>query len=178
MKPFMSISILTLLVVNLCLSGYTLHRTPRIAYVRSKDLVYGYFGMKEAMSAFQNKQAQWRAELDTLQADYQRSIEAMNEANLSTEIQAARKAVALKRRNDLAEHDAALQAKAKEEEDKMLEAVLGQINSFITTYAKEHDLDVVLGTTDSGNLLFSEDGTDITNDLLTALNLDQQGGTK
>ncbi|MBL8001164.1 MAG: OmpH family outer membrane protein [Flavobacteriales bacterium] len=164
-----------LLGVHLAWSVWSWSRTPRIAYVRSEELVYGYFGMKEAVDAFQAEQQGWRSNLDSLTADLRRTMAKAaalrNEGRADEELER----VAMKQQQELQRYAKAMEAKAQDEEREQLQAVLGQINTFVGAYAAQHGYNMVLGTTDEGNVLYGEGALDITEELLTALNEHHQG---
>lgn len=53
---------------------------------------------------------------------------------------------------------------------KYTRGVLNQLNETIRIYAEEHDLDLVLGVTDDGSILYGSKALDITDDLIKLLN--------
>lgn len=174
-KHLLLIIICALLVGDLTISFWNNMRTPQIAYVRSQELVYGYFGMKDAMTRFQNEQGAWKANVDTLKADLERGITELRSGDLDAAALRAKQVLLQKQQNDLMNYQQAMEGKMHEEEQKLLAEVLGQVNSFIERYAEERGYDVVLGTTNSGSLLYGQGGMDITEELLAALNKDHQG---
>lgn len=161
------------LLLNAAAFFWTAKRTPRVAYVRSQDLVYGYLGMKEAMNEFQGKQQQWKGNADTLQADIQRT---MAELPADGKGDPGKIQILQKQRQDLARYQQVMSTKMQEDQQRMLNGVLGQVNSFVEKYAKENGFDVVLGTTDAGSLLYGSSAMDITDKLLAALNADHDKG--
>lgn len=156
---------------------WSTRNTPRLAYVRSQDLVYGYFGMKEAMADFQEKQSGWRSNLDTLKNDLQRTMAEAQRLHKAGNTAALNdlQPVIRKQHDEIGRYQEVMEQKSKEDEQRILNGVLGQINAFVETYAKEKGYDVVLGTTDAGSLLYGEGGLDITNELLAALNKEHEG---
>jgi len=172
MKNWTLLLVLALLLGNIGLTLWSSSSDTEVAYVRSQDLVYGYFGMKEAINEFETKKTLWQGNIDTLSFDFKRSVDKLrSEADkLNEEQLAQRQNILQKQQDDLYTYRDAITAKMKEEEDKMLEGVLNQVNSFVESYAKDHNIDVVLGTTSSGSLLYGEGSMDITEDILTALN--------
>src|SRR5687767_14148236 len=54
------------------------NKIPKIAYVRSADLIYDYEGMKEAQQKQQEKTNSLKSRLDTLQLDFQRAVNKYN----------------------------------------------------------------------------------------------------
>ena len=69
----------------------------------------------------------------------------------------------------------AVSQNARMEEEKMLEGVLNQVNSFVRKYGEENGFAMVYGTTSDGNILYGEAELDITDDLLTKLNHEYYG---
>lgn len=138
---------------------YTWQSRPRLAYVRSEVLVNEFQGMKEAGQAYQQKQREWQSNLDTLQTDFARAekagASAAQLAGISQNIQ---------------QYAAQVEQLAREEDRKMTQAVLEQINTFVEQYGKEKGYDLILGTTTAGNILYGKPGIDITEELLEALN--------
>lgn len=157
MKPTLKDAIWLLLLFAVIF--YVQFTKPSIAYVRSEILVNEFAGMKEAREAYQKKQQQWQANLDTLQAEYQRK----EKADVAmVELQATAQ--------DLQRYVAAVEQLSQEEDQKMTQSVLEQINVFVEQYGKDHGYDLILGTTTSGSILYGNQGIDITEELLEALN--------
>lgn len=170
-------AILVLLLGNIGLTFWNARSTPKVAYVRSQELVYGYFGMKEAMEEFKGGQQEWKSNLDTLNVDLQRSIAQARQLHVAgnTKELARLEPIIQKQQQDLLRYKDAMEKKSAEDEQRILNGVLGQVNAFVERYAEQKGYDVVLGTTDAGSLLYGEGGLDITEDLLAALNKDHEG---
>lgn len=157
------------------LALWNVYRTPRIAYIRSQELVYGYFGMKEAMNEFQVAQTGWRSNVDTLRADLERGIAAMKATAENTAERTERQNMLRTQQDDLLRYNDAMSKKLQEQEKALLQGVLGQVNTFVENYAEEHGYDVVLGTTEGGSLLYGKGAMDITDEVLAALNHEHEG---
>lgn len=145
---------------------------PNIAYVRSNDLIAKYAGTIESHQVAQKEQEKWRANLDTLHGDYRRAVNLYNEtyAGLSAPERKDREENLGRQKDQVASYAQEVERLAAEEEEKLMQGVLSQINTFIAVYGKEHGYDMILGTTAAGSLLYAEDGYDITDDVLQGLN--------
>ncbi len=172
MKHYLSLCSLVLASVSLGLCVYFKTTAPRIAYVRSAVVVENYLGTKEARAVYQQREAEWRANLDTLgnhlsqtAGQYQASF-----ASWSPAEQARKRTELAHKEQELEKYGAAVREKAQAEEDKLLGGALAQINSFVKAYAEEHGYTLVLGTTQSGSLLYASDAVDITDQVLKGLN--------
>lgn len=145
---------------------------PKVAYVRSADLIYGYAGMKEAQTSFKQKTELWRSNVDTLTSAFESAVNAYNSEarQLSDNERRSREAELRERETGMARYAQAIQEKVRTEDQEMTNAVLGQINSFIEDYGRRNGYDVILGTTQEGNLLYGLEALDVTADVLQELN--------
>jgi outer membrane protein len=158
--------------VNIGLTVWVLNRSVKVAYVRSQDLVYNYTGMKEVQSKFEAQKQAWQSNLDTLKMDFQRSLSQYQREykQLGEEEKKTREQMLRTQETNVIQYNDAVTAKYKEEEEKMLQGVLNQVNSFVEQYGKEKGYDIILGTTLSGSILYGENTIDITEEVLAELN--------
>lgn len=170
-------------VVTLCLIGVFAYWGFRgkdsgaIVFVRSADLIYGYAGMKEAQTRFQMQGADKSARVDTLSLAYDRAHQAYlaELPQLSAAQKVEREKALVEMRNGVYQYASVVEKESKEKETEMINGVLNQINTFVAQYAKEKGYDLVVGTTDAGNVLYGNPSMDITDDLLKALNANYNG---
>jgi outer membrane protein len=143
-----------------------------MAYVRSADLIYGYKGMNEAQQAFQEKQNLWKANLDTLQVEYKNSVQEFGKlvSSMDKDEKMQRQKMLVEEQKQLLTYSQAIEKKAREEDEKITQGILNQVNSLVEKYGKDHGYTVIFGTTQAGSLLYADDAIDITDDLLKELN--------
>jgi len=169
--------LLTIVTANLVMNILDKKSEKKLAYVRSQDLVYAFDGMKEMQLKFQEQSKKLEANLDTLKMEYQRSLNEykvlMNE--LSNDEKITREQLLYAQKNNVIQYAENIQLKSKEEEEKMLEGVLNQVNSFVEEYGQKNDYDLILGTTISGSILYGEETIDITEELILELNNNYNG---
>ncbi|EAY24030.1 OmpH family outer membrane protein [Microscilla marina] len=170
---------ITNLIILVGIIGYLAWKpthTPTIAYVRSAYLVEKYLGVKEAQRHYQKKLASWQVSSDTLQHKLQATLKFyQNQQATLSEAQRKQLMVEIQRRRaDLDRYQLNMQTKVKEEEGRLFGGALKQINSFVEQYAKDKGYEIVLGTTESGNLMYASHAYDITDEVLTALNKNYQ----
>ena len=144
----------------------------KIGYVRTTELVYGFAGMKEAHDIYEKKRQGWQSLLDSLGADYQRSVSAYNAERVSVTASGRqeRESFLQKQHESLEGQRSELEARIRDEDQRMTQGVLSQINSLAQQYGKEHGFDLILSTTQSGSILYGDDAIDLTKDLLATLN--------
>lgn len=149
----------------------------KIMYVRSYDLIEKYQGTIEARKEFAKRQTQMQSNVDSLRMDFERS---RNEyirvaPALSASVRAEREKMLTQQQQQFLQYQQAIDEKIQEEDSKMMQEVLNQVNSFIEEYALQNDYDLILGTTMSGNVLFGDKKLDITDALLVELNNHYKG---
>jgi len=176
-------SIMAMLALFLCIvatATYSVvqsNQQPRIAYVRSAELVNQYQGMTDARQQFQLTTSRWEANVDTLEMDYKRTINSYEQAYARLTSNERNEHVEMIRHQEqnLARYSESIQNRSAEEEEKLLIGVLNQVNAFVEQYASTQGYDLVLGTTLSGSILYGTDAIDITDEVLQALNQQYNG---
>lgn len=144
----------------------------KMAFVRSEELVYNFKGTKEARVKYDNEKQQWQSNLDTLQADFERSLRQF-EKNLTSLSPAERREEEQKlsiQQEQLLQYKQAIEEKAYQRDEEIMQGVLNQINAFVEEYGKENNYDLIMGTTRSGNILYGREGIDITDELIKLIN--------
>lgn len=178
MKKNIAILVLSIFVaINLVMNIMDRKASKKIAYVRSQDLVYAYTGMKEMQLKFQEQSKGWESNLDTLKFEFQRALNEYQSQRiqLTTEEKMTRENLLRIQQNNIVQYTENIKNKSQEEEKKMLEGVLNQVNSFVEEYGKENNYDLILGTTSSGSILYGEEAIDITQELIQEINVDYEG---
>ncbi|MBT1705601.1 OmpH family outer membrane protein [Chryseosolibacter indicus] len=175
-RSFIFITVLVL-SCSVAVNIYLYLSRPTIAYVRSRDLIEKYSGTIEARAAFERKKSAMLANVDSLEVTLNKAREAFVEeqTSLSSRQQVQRQSELEQQRTRLYQYEEAIDQKIDEEDNKMMSAVLNQINSFVEEYAKENNIDIILGTTLSGSLLYGEQSMDITEQVLSSINNKYKG---
>lgn len=159
------------------LGVYNFFTKPKIGYVRSYDLVNNYLGTKEGMANLSSKTEGWKANVDTLTLNFQAAVNKFNveASSLNTSGREQMEAALSAKREELINYSREIEEKTQEENDKLMQGVLNQINSYVEQYGQSNGYDVILGTTISGNVLYGQKHLDITEDILRGLNEDFKG---
>lgn len=172
MKYLLSFSSVLLSIISVGLWLYSTLTTPKIAYVRSGLVVDKYIGMKESRAVYQQKINEWQANLDTLGISFDHSFEKYQAlyASYTVSERKQQETTFASQQEQIEKYRSALEEEAKAEEEKLIQGALNQINSYIKQYADAHKIQVVLGTTQSGNVLYASDAVDITEEIIQGLN--------
>lgn len=167
-------------VVLAALVGYVvyLHRSvPKIGYVKTGVLVEKYKGMKDATKELEKKMEKWQANVDTLQMNYQKSVDGYNGkySKLSTKERAELKQMIDRQEEAIAGYVQNIEKQASEENVKLTKGVLAQLNTYIKKYAEQQRYDMIYGITTEGNILYGKDALDITDQILLGANNEYTG---
>ncbi len=169
------ISVIMASVTLLGLVGiYYLHFSgkPKVGFVRSNELVYGYEGMKDAQFLQESKSREYKSNFDTLQSDFQKALSQYNLglSGFSKEEKQEKERMLAMQQQNLKKYSESIQQSISESDQSLTQGILTQINSFVEEYAKKHGYSLIFGTTTSGNILYGEPAMDVTQDVLKQLN--------
>lgn len=169
------ISVLGLLLGVIANIGwlYTYQDKTRVAYVNNADLIDGYDGYKVKKSDYEVQVMQWQANIDTLTMDHYRRVSdfKLQSDTLSNKSRNSKRQFLVQREQEIERYKAEIEKQAAESEEKMMIAILNQINSFIEVYGDKHNYDIIMGATNQGNILYAKEShTDITEEVLKSLN--------
>lgn len=170
--------ITTVVLASVCIGFFISQRSNvKVAYVRSTELIYSYNGTKAAQAKFSQEQQNLQANLDTLKSGFNRAIASFNQQKekMSKEAFDAQRQVLASKESQLQQYAQAIAEKSQQQDTEMMQSVLNQINSFTEMYGKEHGYDFILGTTESGSVLYGKESRDITQELIDALNKEYKG---
>jgi len=161
----------------LCMSIYLYSTSHNVAYVNNTRVLTEYNGLKEGSQLYQQKRASWKANIDTLNNSLNREIKKYEaeRASLTAKEQQLTEALLGKRQQELINYKNAIQQKAKEDDQQIMDEIVKQIDSYIKNYGEEHGYDYIFGVTSEGNLLFANDTDNITDAILEGLNRSYEG---
>jgi outer membrane protein len=165
------IGVMTLLIIQLS--------TPKkIAYIQTDELLAEYKGMIEAKQGYEVKAVSWQSNIDTLGKELENMI-AVYEANKGSlsksKLQEEQKQLQQKQKQ-LNDYRQSISQQAQQEDAKLTEGVLNQVNTYIEDYGKEKGYKIIFGANGSGNIVYGSDAIDITNEILKGLNKEYNGG--
>ena len=133
-----------------------------IAYVNPNKLLQGYHGATAQHEIFTAKAKVWQQRVDSLGTE----LQALSAAPAATR---AGKEQQLLRYRDV------VQQQAQQENERLTKAMLQEINVFLKQYGKKKGYTFILGATDTGNIVYAAEGTDISEDVLKELNEQYDG---
>lgn len=149
----------------------------KIVYVRSQVVIDRYDGTREARKKLEIRKSSLLANADSLRLNFERDrsdyLKNINRISPSQRNAMEKRLASLQ--EQYVRYDEAIQEKIREDENQTMQQVLNQINSFVESYSRANNYDLVMGTTLSGNLLYGKEDMDITSTLLDAINRNYHG---
>ena len=171
--------ILVVAAVVFLLGSMTL-KDDKIAYVDSAKILNDYKGSAEAKKAYESKAKVWQANIDTLTGEVKAAIQKYEKsiATMSKKEQELSKQLIQAKQRQLADYQHGIQENAKQEDGKLTQSIVAQINAYLTKYGKEHNYKLILIANQSGTIAYAREGLDITTDVINGLNKEYTSGGK
>ena len=144
----------------------------RIVYVDTNKLLKEYKGFKSAVSEFEAKSKQWQAKIDTLSTELSVMVEKYEIEKHKMggkEKKDKEKLIQTKQQQFLQYREAILQ-KITDEDKRLKDEVLAQVNAYIQEYGDKNTYPIILGATNVGNIVYGEKGVEVTAEILEHLN--------
>ena len=160
-------AVMTLLLTASC-------SQPKIAYIDIEVLMQEYAATKELEQSLAEKQAAYTRELDSLQKPFQEKLQDYyrNESSMSALTKARIEQELQTEQQRFQERQQQVTFLLQEENQRESELLTKRVDSIVEQYAKANDLEIILGTTGKGTVIFARDQYDITDAILTRLNAD------
>lgn len=139
-------------------------RTVRIGYVKTGELMNNYQGFKDAQEMLQGKHRQWKANTDTLEAQFASALGEYNNrlSSLSKEEQQKQERLLAMQEQQKNNYMEGVRQRAQQEQQVAIDSVITKVNSFVKEFAKSNGYDFIFGTTNDGSLLYGNEADDLT----------------
>ena len=175
-KLNLGLSIFNFLLITLIVTWFFIGRE-KMVYVDSNRLINGFKGMQAAKKEYQKKASAWKANVDTLTSELQKSI--MDYEKAVSKMTAKEKSVTQEllrtKQKQLQDYQQAMNTKAQQEDGQMTGLVIAQINAYLKKYGEERGYKIIFAATDYGNIAYAEEDMDITDLVLKGLNEEYEG---
>lgn len=164
-------------VVTVGSNGIGNAEATKIVYINTDTLMNNYLLAVELNEAFLKKQEERRTELnvkakslDQEATEFQRKLQ--NNGFLSEARAIDARDQLLVKQENLRRLQQEMIDKTAREQNELNRQLYDKITSFLKAYSKEKGFNIVLSTQLGGNVLYAEDGFDITRDIVNRLNVD------
>ncbi len=169
--------VLSALIISNIFLWVSQKKYSKTAFVKSQLVLEKYKGMNEVKAIYQKKVDAWKANYDSLEFRYNNSLqEYSSSVNKLSKTEKEQLEINLKRQEEVVnKYGKNIEEKAAEENEKLTQGVLNQVNDYIKRYAQQNGYELVLGVTLSGNILYGSEAIDITENIISGLNKEYKG---
>jgi len=165
-----------LIVVYLLFKSFT--KEDKIGYIDSMRLFSKYEGMKEAQESIEKKTKGFEMEVDSAAQEMEASLRKFEKERTSLSAREVKlsEEVLRNKQGQFMQFQKVIEQKIQEEQGKVQEALLKKINAFVKKYGEDHHYKFIIGANNSGNLLYADEATDLTEDVLKKINAEYKKG--
>ena len=160
------------------LSFYFAKSSSELVYVDVNKLIEGYKRTKIVKAEFDKKANTMKGNIDSLMTGWQKELQAYEKerASLSPKELQLKQELLQNKQQQINGYQEAIQKQIQEEDKKVTQTVINDINDFVKEYGKKHGYKIIFGASGGGNIMYAEESSDLTQDVLKGLNAEY--GTK
>ena len=166
---------LPLIIITLIISIFSLVKSfdnSELVYVDVNKLLDGYSRTKVARAEFETKAKALNANVDSLIVNWQNELKLYEKERskmTKKELQLKQELLSNKQQQ-VNNYQAAIQKQIQEEDKKVTQTVINDVNDYVKEYGKKHNYKVIFGASGGGNIMYADDVTDLTDKILAGLN--------
>jgi len=151
----------------------------KTAYVDTKVLIQEYKEMKEVEAEFTTKSDSVRLQLDAAAKSFQEEVQAyQSQMNSMSDSERQEKERTLMQKQQMLQQQQQMQSnRLREQSTAAMDSLVEKVKVYVQDYGKDKGYTYIFGSNESANIMYAEDGLDITQDVLKELN-DQYGGSE
>lgn len=158
-------------------SFFFLQSSSELVYVDVNKLLEGYKRTEIVKAAFEKKAKTMQANVDSLISNWQTELKVYEKKRSSmTEKELELKQELLgNKQQKINNYQQAVQKQLVEEDKKVTQTVINDINDFVKEYGKKKGYKVIFGATGNGTIMYGEKSADLTETVLKELNAEFEG---
>ena len=172
-----SFAILSMLAVALSIfAAYRTFTNTQLVYVDINKLIEGYHKTKQAKIAFEKKADIMKANVDSLLTSWEKELKDFEKERstlTANELQLKQQLLSNKQQQ-VNNYQQSVQEQMQSEDKKVTEMVLTEINAYVKEYGKKSGYNIIFGANGAGNIMYADETTDLTEDVLQGLNKDYE----
>lgn len=164
-----------LLFFCLFLSAFTFYSSrnnSNLVYVDVNKLIEGYKRTKVAKAEFEKKATVMKGNIDSLMTGWQKELQVYEKerATLTPNELKLKQELLSNKQQQINGYQEAIQKQIQEEDKKVTQTVINDINDYIKEYGKYNGYRIILGASGGGNIMYANEASDLTETVLKGLN--------
>lgn len=158
------------------ISMYFAKSSSELVYVDVNKLVEGYKRTKIEKADFEKKAVKMKAEIDTLVSNWQKELQVYEKerTSLSTNELKLKQELLSNKQSQINSSQESIQNQIQTENKKVTQTVINDINDYVKEYGKREGYKIIFGASGSGNLMYADESTDLTSEVLMGLNAEYE----
>lgn len=153
-------------------SFFYFNNSSELVYVDVNKLMDGYKRTAIEKSKFEKKASQLQSNVDSLVANWQKELKTYEKerASMTKKELALKQELLSNKQQQINSYQQAIQKQIQEEDQKANQTILNDINDYVKEYGESHDYKIIFGARGTGNIMYANDATDLTENILEGLN--------
>ena len=147
-----------------------------LVYVDVNKLMQGYKRTKVAKAEFDKKSSTMKANIDALLENWQKELKNYEKerTTLSSKELKLKQELLSNKQQQINSYQEAIQKQIQEEDKKVTQTVINDINDYVKEYGKTKGYKIIFGASGGGNIMYAEESTDLTDEVLKGLNAEYE----
>lgn len=167
-------NLVAVLLLGTVLVGCSDHKT---AYVDTTTLIQEYSEMQEVEARFTTRSDEMKRQFDSVAQGFQQEVQAyQQEMNNMTQTQREEtESRLMQTQQRLQQQQQQMGGALREESDQVIDSIVTKVKDFVRDYGEENDYTYIFGSNESANIMYAEEGLDITDEIIEKLNESYEG---
>lgn len=173
----LSLPLAVLAILISIFSFFYLKSQSELVYVDVNKLMDGYKRTKVVRAQFEEKAKTLNANVDSLMTDWQKELKSYEKerSKMSAKELELKQKLLGNKQQQINNYQQAIQKQIQEEDKKATQTVINDINDYVKEYGKNQGYKIIFGASGGGNIMYADDVTDLTDDILEGLNAEFEG---
>jgi len=148
-----------------------------LVYVDVNEMLEGYKRTAIVRAEFEKKATTMKANVDSLVSGWQNDLKAYEKerSKMSKKEIELKQELLANKQQQINNYQQAIQKQLAEEDQKATQTVINDINDFVKDYGKKKGYKIIFGAVGNGNIMYAQEGTNLTPKLIELLNAEFEG---
>lgn len=158
-------------------SFFNSQTSSNLVYVDVNKLLDGYSRTKIVRGEFEAKAKTLNSNIDSLMVDWQNELKTYEKerSSMGEKELGLMQELLSNKQQQINSYQQAIQKKIQDEDKKSTQTVINDINDYVKEYGEKHGYKIIFGASGSGNIMYANEGTDLTQKVLKGLNAEFEG---
>ena len=145
---------------------------PKTAYVDNTVLLKEYEEMKAVEAKFTTRSERMNKQMDSIAQEFQIEVQDYQKraSRMSTSKRQEEEQALLQKQQKLQQQQQFRSQQLRQESDVVIDSIITKVKDFVRDYGQENGYTYIFGSNESANIMYAEDGKDITQEILEKLN--------